>query len=63
MRFMGRTPTMQQAAKLVMVIDRRSKSASFMPEHHRFSLLRPMVLGGTMLFWAVVVVGIKLLLS
>jgi len=54
---------MHQAAKLAMVMDRRSKSASFMPEHHRFSLLRPMVLGGTVLFWAVVVVGIKLLLS
>ncbi|WP_158272170.1 MULTISPECIES: hypothetical protein [unclassified Caulobacter] len=54
---------MQQAAKLVMVMDRRSKSASFMPAHHRFSLLRPMVLGGNMLFWAAVVVGIKMLVS
>jgi len=54
---------MRQAAKLALVMDRRSKSASFMPAHHRFSLLRPMVLGGNMLFWAVAVIGIKMLVS
>jgi hypothetical protein len=54
---------MPQAAKLVSVMDLRSKSASFLPAHYRFSLLRPMVLGANVLFWAAVILGIKMLLS
>lgn len=53
---------MFQPVKFTMVMDRRIKPADiFTSPALRFSLQRPILVGATMLFWAAVVIGIKLL--
>lgn len=55
---------MAQPVKLTMIMDRRVKPADLLASPAlRFSLQRPILVGATMLFWAVVVIGIKLLAS
>jgi hypothetical protein len=53
---------MARPVKFAMVVDRRTKPAAMLASPAlRLSLHRPILVGATMLFWAAVVVGIRLL--
>ncbi len=55
---------MFQPVKFTMDMDRRGKPADILTSPAlRFSLQRPILVGATTLFWAAVVIGIKLLAS
>lgn len=55
---------MPRPVKLTMVVDRRKTAAEMMSSpSHRLYLPRPMMIGATLLFWAAVVMGLKLLAS
>lgn len=55
---------MPRPVKLTMVVDRRKDAAGVMsPPSHRLFLPPPMMIGATLLFWAAVVMGLKLLAS
>ncbi len=55
---------MPRPVKFTMVVDRRQDAAGVLsPPSYRLYLPRPMMIGATLLFWAAVVVGLKLLAS
>lgn len=55
---------MPRPVKFTMVVDRRKEAAGAMsPPSYRLHLPRPMMVGATLLFWAALVIGLKLLAS
>ena len=55
---------MARPVKFTMVVDRRQGAAGAMsPPSYRLHLPRPLMIGATLLFWAAVVIGLKLMTS
>ncbi|WP_425998938.1 hypothetical protein [Caulobacter sp. DWR1-3-2b1] len=55
---------MPRPVRFTMVVDRRKDAVGVItPPSYRLYLPRPMMIGATLLFWAAVVVGLKLLVS
>ena len=55
---------MARPVKFSMVVDRSTKSGSALPPpSHGVHLPRPMLIGATLVFWTVVLIGLKLILT